>query len=98
MGSTEEFKHGRDRVSPFHGECGGCWKDSIKREKNHTRQARVEVVTTETEEKRMLTVSAENEKCLLKTGCGMRKRVGMNLEVEVLYCHYFHSEMEVKGR
>lgn len=46
----------------------------------------------------MLTVPAEKEKCLLKTGCGMSKRARMNLKVEVLYCHYFHSEMEVKGR
>lgn len=81
MESTEECKQGRDGVSPFHGECGRRWKDSIERKKSHTRQARFEVVTTETEEKCMLTVSAENEKCLLKTmwhaekgGNGLRGR------------------------
>lgn len=53
----------------------------LREKKSHTRQARFEVVTTETEEKCMLTVSAENEKCLLKTmwhaekgGNGLRGR------------------------
>lgn len=36
VGSTEGFKHGRDRISPFHGECGRCWKDSIERRKKIT--------------------------------------------------------------